>query len=136
MIIRRIIMRVQFTNDENMIIESTRITGIDKEACFIPPESMDTVITLGFRVKDPFKLNMFIKKYLEDDSIKDQVGAEIVHIDIVPPINRANLFYLRNCIDEMLGIAASNEQEESSEENEDDDDYGEETGVTDEDSNS
>ena len=128
-------MRVQFTNDENMIIESTRITGIDQETCFIPPESMNTVITLGFRVKDPFKLNMFIKKYLEDDSIKDQVGGELVLVEVAPPINRTNLYMMRNLIDEILGYIPD-KQEESSEANEDDDDYGEETGISNENANS
>lgn len=111
-------MRVQFTNEENILIQSNKIAGIEQSECFIPVETTGKVMTLGIRVLDPFKFNMFIKKFIEDDTVKDQIGAEIAHIDVNFPVSREDLFYLKNYIEEMI-YGVPEQQEEQSVENED-----------------
>jgi len=94
-------MRVQFTNEENTLIASSRITGIQPETRIIPEDFTDNAVTLGLRVTDPFIFNMFLKRYLEDPNIKNQIGAEITLIDLAPPVNRDYLYYLKESIDNI-----------------------------------
>lgn len=95
-------MRVQFTNEENTLIASSRITGIQPETRIIPEDFTDNSVTLGLRVTDPFIFNMFLKRYLEDPNIKNQIGAEITLIDLAPPVNRDHLYNLRDYIDNII----------------------------------
>ncbi len=95
-------MRVQFTDEENTLIASSRITGIQPEIRIIPENFTNNTMTLGLRITDPFIFNMFLKRYLEDPSIKNQIGAEITFIDLASPINRDNLYYLREFLDDII----------------------------------
>lgn len=118
-------MRVQFTNKENEIIE-----GKSYDA-YIPFGT--DIITAGLKVTDPYKFNMFIAQYLQNPDIANQIGAELVHVDLCEPITRDKLIPIYNCLGIMIygETKASQEEEsvESAEEYSDDDndgDYGEE----------
>ena len=95
-------MRIQFTREETAIIENNRVNGIDIENSFIPSETEGRTITLGLTVIDPYKFNMFISKYFSDPEIKNQIGAELAQFDLGTPIDRTNLFALKDYIDQYL----------------------------------
>lgn len=96
-------MRVQFTNEENKIIEERRATNaLPEKETYIDPKYKDKIITLGLEIKDPYKFNMFIQKFLTVPEIADQIGAKCVHVDLSKPITKSNLIFIRNYIDELL----------------------------------
>ena len=120
-------MRVQFTNKENEIIE-----GKSYDA-YIPFGT--EIITAGLKVTDPYKFNMFIAQYLQNPDIANQIGAELVHVDLCEPITRDKLIPIHNCLGNMIygekipEAPQEEESVESPEEYSDDDndgDYGEE----------
>ena len=95
-------MRVQFTNEESNIIEESRASGLKPQESYVPSELEGKVATLGVLVSDPYKFNMFIKKYLEDPEIKDQIGAELVHMELMPPIERASALFLQTWVNNYI----------------------------------
>lgn len=125
-------MRVQFTNKEQEIIDSKEYNDVKE---YIPASTQDEIITMGLKVIDPYKFNMFIEKFLTNPQIKDQIGAECVHVDLKEPITRDKLYMLYTAIGEMISPTKKQEvpeepveentEEEYSEDDSDDEDYGE-----------
>lgn len=129
-------MRVQYTNDESKMIEKYRTSGNPGEETYIYPQMAGKTITVGLYINDPYKFDMFLKNFLKDESIRDQIGAGIIHLDMAPPIQRAELFKLKNDIDKLNNICDKLILGENNPDDEDDGDYGEETDVSDEGDNS
>ena len=100
-------MRVQFTNEENNIINERRDKHENVDGLVIPVESQGQVITMGLMVTDVHKFNMFVKDWIEDQGLEDSqiantIGADITHIDLRPPIQSDHLVFLQNYINSML----------------------------------
>ena len=123
-------MRVQFTKKELEMIESGQPDNI-----YILPDNEGQIITAGLKINDVNKFNMFISQYLQNPDIAEQVGAELVHVDLHEPITRAQLIGVHNLIGELIygtnKPAEDTKEEETSPEEEylnddNDNDYGEE----------
>jgi len=127
-------MRVQYTNKETEIIE-----GKSYDA-YIPFNFDGLVITAGLRITDVYKFNMFISQYLQDEDIRNQIGAELVHVDLHEPITRDKLINIHNFLGSLIYDEAAIEAEKQAQagkeetstpeneypEDDSDEDYGEE----------
>jgi hypothetical protein len=83
------------------------------------------------KITDVYKFNVFIAKYLQDPSIKDQIGAELVHVDLHEPITRDKLINIHNFLGTLIygdsTTVDNNTEDEYPMEDDEDEDYGEET---------
>lgn len=147
-------MRVQFTNEENKIIDERRAENKTSQDLLLPVELQGKEITLGFTVTDVHLFNAFLEQFLKDEKIPEQVGAKITHVDYREPYKTENILFLQtwlnNYINGMVYGPIPIESEESSNEeagvednisdeapeeveiDKDKDDYGEEQGTEEE----
>ena len=119
-------MRVQYTNKELELIKDKSYDD------YIPFKYDNKIVTAGLKITDVYKFNVFIAKYLQDPSIKDQIGAELVHVDLHEPITRDKLINIHNFLGTLIygdstTVDNNTEEDEYPEENDEDEDYGEET---------
>ena len=100
-------MRVQYTKSENESIEFSRKENKNFDGIIIPVEGQGQEITLGLKITDVHKFNMFIASWItdqgkEESQIANEIGANIVHIDYRAPIKTEYLLFLKNYIDGIL----------------------------------
>jgi hypothetical protein len=95
-------MRVQFTKEENEIIDERRTKNETSQDLILPVELQGKVITLGMEVNDVHTFNAFIEQSLKDPKIAEQVGAKIVHVDYREPYNTANILFLQTWINNYI----------------------------------
>lgn len=110
-------MRIQFSIDENKIIEERSIKNENFEEQFIPIEAKGNYVTLAVLVNDPHKFNMFIEKVAKDQEAggtktSNVIGAEIASIELRPPVNTKALEEIRDQINELLYGAKPKEEAE------------------------
>jgi hypothetical protein len=118
-------MRVQYTNKELELIKDKSYDA------YIPFKYDNKIVTAGLKITDVYKFNVFIAKYLQDPSIKDQIGAELVHVDLHEPITRDKLINIHNFLGTLIygdsTTVDNNTEDEYPMEDDEDEDYGEET---------
>lgn len=95
-------MRVQFTNEENKIIDERRAENKTSQDLVLPVELQGKEITLGFMVKDVHLFNAFIEQFLKDEKIPEQVGAQIIHVDYREPYKTENILFLQTWINNYI----------------------------------
>lgn len=100
-------MRVQYTKSENESIEFSRKENKNFDGIIIPVEGQGQEITLGLKITDVHKFNMFVASWItdqgkEESQIANEIGANIVHIDYRAPIKTEYLLFLKNYIDGIL----------------------------------
>lgn len=95
-------MRVQFTKDEEKIIDERRQINANSEGIIVPVEMQGQIMTLGVEITDVHKFNMFMDNLLKDPKIAEQIGVRCIHADFRPPIAVDNIIFLRNYIDGIL----------------------------------
>ena len=95
-------MRVQFTKEENEIIDERRTKNETSQDLILPVELQGKVITLGMEVNDVHTFNAFLEQSLKDPKIAEQIGAKIVHVDYREPYNTANILFLQTWINNYI----------------------------------
>lgn len=95
-------MRVQFTNEENEIINKRREENKTSQDLVLPVELQGKIVTLGMEITDVHTFNAFIEQSLKDPKIAEQIGAKIVHVDYRPPYNTANILFLQTWINNYI----------------------------------
>lgn len=100
-------MRIQYTKAENESIEFIRKENKNFDGIIIPVEGQGQEITLGLKITDVHKFNMFVASWIgdqgkEEPQIANEIGANIVHIDYRPPIKTEYLLFLQNYINGIL----------------------------------
>lgn len=95
-------MRVQFTKEENEIIDERRAKNETTQDLILPVELQGKTITLGMEVNDVHVFNAFLEQSLKDPKIAEQIGAKIVHVDYREPYNTANILFLQTWINNYI----------------------------------
>ena len=91
-------MRVQFTKDEEKLIDERSLVNENSEDIIVPVELQGQVITMGLQISDVHKFNMFLDQYIKDEKIRDQIGASVVHVDFREPIRYENVLFLQTWV--------------------------------------
>lgn len=101
-------MRIQFSIKENELINEREEKNENYEGIKIPVELQDKLITIGIKVKDAHKFNLFIEKYINDqannngENTVDVIGAELVIVSNHPPIIPEDVEYVKGCLEQIL----------------------------------
>ena len=100
-------MRVQYSIEENKIIDERRDKHENFDGIIIPVEAQGKVVTMGLIITDVHRFNVFIEDWLRDQGLEDsqiakEIGADITHIELRPPIQTDHLLFLQNYINGML----------------------------------
>lgn len=94
-------MEVKYNDEELKIIENN-------EGTLVPSEIKDRVITIGLKVNDTSKLNVFLEQLLSNQEVKDVIGVECVHVDYRSPISYDILDNLGNSLNEVIDAIKGN----------------------------
>lgn len=94
-------MEVKYNDEELKVIENN-------EGTLVPSEIKDRVITIGLKVNDTSKLNIFLEQLLSNQEVKDAIGAECVHVDFKSPISYDILDNLGNSLNEVIDAIKGN----------------------------
>lgn len=94
-------MEVKYNDEELKVIENN-------EGTLVPSEIKDRVITIGLKVNDTSKLNIFLEQLLSNQKVKNSIGAECVHVDFRSPISYDILDNLGNSLNEVIDAIKGN----------------------------
>ena len=94
-------MDIVFNEEELKLIDDRR-EQVSPPGGYIPEDRKDKIITIGLKISDVYKFDLFMEKFLADNNIKDQIGAECVHVDLKTPIAREIISNLRNSLNMSL----------------------------------
>lgn len=99
-------MRIQFSIKENDELAGRKEKNENYEGMIFPVDSQGNTITLGIKINDIFKFNMFLEKFINDQNTDKEasntIGAELIFLANRPPIIAENISYARDLLTKIL----------------------------------